>query len=330
MESRHRSALPQLDGRLFLTDGGQETTFVFCDGLTLPDFAAFDLLRREGGEAHVAAYYRPYAAIAAQHRAGLILEAPTWRASSDWGTRLGYTREALVAANRRSIELLVELRDELQGENLQVEALPNTIVNDRNVISGCVGPRGDGYKPGQQMSAIEAERYHQEQVAVFAESAADMLSAMTINYVDEALGIVRAAARADLPIAVSFTLETDGRLPTGQKLRAAIEQVDHETAGYPAYYLVNCAHPLHIQRGLAEEGAWQSRLRGLRANASTKSHAELDEATELDQGDPAELGRQYAQLKRRLPGLNVLGGCCGTDHRHVERIAAECADLFAR
>lgn len=319
MAARHRASLPQFAGGLFLTDGGQETTFLFLDQLPLPQFAAFDLLRRDGGEAHVAAYYRAYAAIAARHGAGLILEAPTWRASSDWGTRLGYTRESLAAANRRSIELLAELRDELQGK----------IPIDKAVISGCLGPRGDGYKPGQQMAATAAERYHQTQVAVFADSAADMLSAMTINYVDEALGIVRAAQRASMPIAISFTLETDGRLPTGQTLRAAIEQVDNETAGYPAYYLVNCAHPLHIERGLAEAGSWQSRLRGLRANASTKSHAELDEAIELDQGNPAELGRQYAQLKRRLPGLNVLGGCCGTDHRHVERIAAECAAMFA-
>jgi len=320
MDSRHRSALPQLDGQLYLTDGGQETTFAFLDRWPLPEFAAFDLLRREGGEAHVAAYYRSYATIAARRGAGLILEAPTWRASSDWGTRLGYSRESLAAVNRRSIEMLVDLRAELRL------AVPI----EKSVVSGCLGPRGDGYKPGQQMSATAAERYHQEQVAVFADSAADMLSAMTINYVDEALGIVRAAQRAGMPIAISFTLETDGRLPTGQTLRAAIEQVDSETAGYPAYYLVNCAHPLHIERGITEEGTWQARLRGLRANASTKSHAELDEATELDQGDPAELGRQYAQLKRRLPGLNVLGGCCGTDHRHVERIAAECADLFAR
>lgn len=320
MNSRHRSALPQLGGELFVTDGGQETTFVFLEGLTLPDFAAFDLLRREGGTAHVTAYYRPYAAIAARYNAGLILEAPTWRASADWGTRLGYTPEALAEANRRSIELLSELRTEL-SEKLPVE---------RTVISGCVGPRGDGYRPGQQMSAMEAEHYHWDQIAVFANSAADMLSAMTINYVDEALGIVRAAQRAGMPIAVSFTVETDGSLPTGQSLRAAIEQVDNETAGYPAYYLVNCAHPLHIEQALAEVGSWQSRLRGLRANASTKSHAELDEAAELDQGDPAELGRQYAQLKRRLPGLNVLGGCCGTDHRHVEQIAAQSAELFAR
>jgi S-methylmethionine-dependent homocysteine/selenocysteine methylase len=320
MDARHRSALPQLGGELFITDGGQETTFVFHDGLNLPDFAAFDLLRREGGTAHVTAYYRPYAAIAARYNAGLILEAPTWRASADWGTRLGYTPEALAEANRRSIELLSELRTEL-SEKLPVE---------RTVISGCVGPRGDGYRPAQQMSATEAEHYHRDQIAVFANSAADMLSAMTINYVDEALGIVHAAQRAGMPIAVSFTVETDGRLPTGQSLRAAIEQVDIETAGYPAYYLVNCAHPLHIERGLADEGEWQARLRGLRANASTKSHAELDEATELDQGDPAEFGRQYAQLKRRLPGLNVLGGCCGTDQRHVEQIAAGCAELFAR
>ncbi|MBX9790287.1 MAG: homocysteine S-methyltransferase family protein [Pirellulales bacterium] len=318
MATLFRDRLPQLDGRLFLTDGGQETTFVFHDGLALPEFAAFDLLRRDGGEAHLAAYYRSYAAIAAHDRVGLILEAPTWRASSDWGQRLGYAPQALDAANRRAIALLAHLRDELRG-SLGLDAV---------VISGCVGPRGDGYKPGQLMSAVEAERYHRRQIESFSQGDADIISAMTMNYVEEALGIARAARRAGMPVAISFTVETDGRLPTGQTLRAAIEHVDNETGGYPIYYMINCAHPVHIERAL-DGGLWQNRLRGLRANASAKSHAELDQATELDSGNPAEFGRQYAHLKQRLPQLNVLGGCCGTDTRHVASVAAECAGLFA-
>lgn len=318
MGTLFRDRLPQLDGRLFLTDGGQETTFVFHDNLALPEFAAFDLLKRDGGEAHLAAYYRSYAAIAARHQAGLVLEAPTWRASSDWGQRLGYAPPALDAANRRAIALLAQLRDEL-CRSLGLDAV---------VISGCVGPRGDGYKPGQLMSAADAERYHRRQIEIFAQSDTDMVSAMTINYFDEAWGIARAARSAGMPVVISFTVETDGRLPTGQSLRLAIEQLDQETAGYPSYYMINCAHPVHIERAL-DEGPWQNRLHGLRANASTKSHAELDQATELDSGNPAEFGRQYAHLKQRLPQLNVLGGCCGTDTRHVASVAVECARLFA-
>ena len=246
------------------------------------------------------------------------MKPPTWRASSVWGERLGYTPEALDDANRRAIELLAEIRVDLM----------RSLSLDEVVNSGCVGPRGDGYKPGQRMSAPEAERYHRRQIEIFSQGDADMVSAMTINYFEEGLGIARAARSAEMPVAISFTVETDGRLPTGQSLRLAVEQVDQETAGYPSYYMINCAHPEHIERAL-DDGSWQSRLRGLRANASTKSHAELDQATELDWGDPAEFGRQYAQLKRRLPQLTVLGGCCGTDTRHVASVAIECAELFA-
>jgi S-methylmethionine-dependent homocysteine/selenocysteine methylase len=131
-----------------------------------------------------------------------------------------------------------------------------------------------------------------------------------------------------MPVAISFTVETDGRLATGQPLRAAIEQVDDMTAGYPVYYMLNCAHPSHFDAALAEGGAWVARIRGLRANASRLSHAELDALPAPDPGDPEELGRAYACLKRRLPQLNVFGGCCGTDQRHLEHIAAACAPLF--
>jgi len=196
------------------------------------------------------------------------------------------------------------------------------------VISGCLGPRGDGYSPASSMSAQEAENYHHEQIAVFQDTAADMIAAITMNYAAEAIGIARAARRAGMPVAISFTVETDGRLPTGQSLRAAIEQVDAETSSYPSYYMLNCAHPTHFDAVLAADEPWSKRIRGLRANASRKSHAELNEAAELDIGNPAELGRQHAQLKGLQPQLNVMGGCCGTDHRHVEQIAMACSPLF--
>jgi homocysteine S-methyltransferase len=317
MRPLYRNALPQLDGRLYLTDGGIETTLIYHQGIELTDFAAFDLLRRPGGEAALREYFRTYARLAARYKTGLILESATWRASADWGLRLGCSPRELEDMNRKAIAMLEPIRDELKETN--------TIA----VISGCVGPRGDGYQPERLMSIDNARRYHSVQIETFAGTAADMVSAITMNYVQEAVGIAQAAREAHMPVAISFTVETDGRLPTGQPLKEAIEQVDHVTGSYPSYYMLNCAHPEHFDSVLNGNDSWATRIRGLRANASRKSHAELNDSTELDAGSPAELGEQYADLKRRrLPKLNVLGGCCGTDPRHVEHIAQACASLF--
>ena len=312
----YRNALPQLGGGLYLTDGGIETTLIFHEGLELPDFAAFHLLRTSEGEAALRKYFRTYAEIARRFATGLILESATWRASADWGNKLGYTSKELADANRKTIDLLEHVRKEYESEKTPV------------VISGCVGPRGDGYVPERLMSEQAAETYHREQIEVFAGTAADMVCAITMNYAEEAIGIVRAAWQTGMPVAISFTVETDGNLPAGQSLKDAIEQVDRTTAGYPCYYMINCAHPTHFQHVLAEGGVWLGRIRGLRANASRKSHAELNESPELDIGNPVELGAEYAGLRKRFAGLNVMGGCCGTDHRHVEQIAKACSPLF--
>ena len=314
--ARYRNALPQLDGSLFLTDGGIETTLIFHEGLELPDFAAFHLLRTREGTAALHKYFRTYAEIAARFRTGLILESATWRANADWGARLGYGREALAEANREAIRMLEEIRTDFERSG------------GRAVISGAIGPRGDGYSPERIMSEAEAEDYHAEEIGTFAGTAADMVCAITMNYVEEAVGIARAASRAGLPVVLSFTVETDGALPTGQSLEDAIVQVDRATSAYPSYYGINCAHPDHFSPALAKGSVFTERIRGLRANASRMSHAELNEAPALDEGNPAELGQQYAELRRRLPRLNVFGGCCGTDQRHVESIAAACAPLF--
>jgi homocysteine S-methyltransferase len=313
--AHYRNALPQLTGDLFLTDGGIETTLIFHEGLALPDFAAFDLLRSPEGEAALDKYFRTYAEIAKRFGIGLILESATWRANADWGTRLGYTSEALADVNRKAIHLLANVRNAYETDRTRV------------VISGCIGPRGDGYVPDSAMSVQAAEAYHREQVETFASSAADMVCAMTMNYVEEALGIARAAQQAGMPVTLSFTVETDGRLPTGQTLQGAIEQVDEATSAYPCYYMINCAHPTHFERMLAAGEPWVERIRGLRANASRMSHAELNDSPALDTGNPAELGLEYAQLKTRLRHLNVMGGCCGTDHRHIEQIASACLSL---
>lgn len=314
--SRYRNALPQLGGDLFLTDGGIETTLIFHEGLELPHFAAFHLLKTPEGRAALRGYFSVYADLARRFDAGLILESPTWRSNPDWGARLGYTAEDLSGANRKAIRLLEDIRSDSGEDRPPI------------VLSGCVGPRGDGYVPDRAMSAPEAEAYHRDQIESFSGTSADMVCAITMNYVEEAVGIANAARQVDIPVAISFTVETDGRLPTGQTLKAAIEHVDEATSGHPTYYMLNCAHPTHMEPALDGDEPWVERIRGLRANASRMSHAELDEAPELDTGDPVELGREYAVLKSRLRRLSVMGGCCGTDHRHIEQIAAACLPLF--
>jgi S-methylmethionine-dependent homocysteine/selenocysteine methylase len=306
--------LPQLGRRLFLTDGGLETTLIYHHGIALPAFAAFDLLKDEAGTETLRRYYTRYIGIARSRGVGIVLESPTWRASADWGARLGYDAAALADANRQGIGLLLELRDELETRQTPI------------IVSGNLGPRGDGYRAEARMDADAARAYHAQQIRTFAGTDADMVAALTINYVEEAVGIIAAAREAAMPVAVSFTLETDGRLPSGDTLADAIRRTDAETGGYAVYYMINCAHPEHFEPALRDGGPWRKRIRGLRANASRRSHAELDAGTELDAGDPDELGSQYRALRGLLPALTVAGGCCGTDHRHVDAI---CRNLQA-
>ena len=304
--ARYRDALPQLRDTPFLTDGGIETTLIFHEGHELPHFAAYDLLTRDGGEEALTGYFEPYVRIARDRGVGIVLETATWRANPDWAERLGHSPDRLAELNRRAVELLEELRARYETDSTPI------------VISGCIGPRGDGYVVGDTMTAEEAEAYHATQTGTFAETAADLVTAITMTYVEEAVGIVRAARAAGMPVVISFTVETDGRLPSGQSLREAIEEVDARTDAYTSYFMVNCAHPSHFDAVLEPGAAWTHRVLGLRANASRLSHAELDEAEELDTGNPEELALEYVALRGSLPRLTVLGGCCGTDHRHVE------------
>jgi len=315
--AKYRKDLPQLSGDFFLTDGGLETTLVFHEGFELPAFAAFDLLKNARGQAALDDYFRKYAAVAKKYGVGFVLESPTWRSNPDWGQKIGYTKKDLVVMNRQAIDLLSNIRDDFEDEKTLI------------VISGCIGPRGDGYNPTSMMSATEAEAYHAWQMVVMAETETDMVSALTMTYAEEAIGVVRAAQAVGLPVVISFTVETDGRLPSGQTVKDAIEQVDAETNDGPAYYMINCAHPTHFEHTITIDEPWVQRIRGLRANASCLSHAELDEAEELDDGNPIELGSQYRALQDKLRNLNIFGGCCGTDHRHIEAIAEACVPQFA-
>jgi homocysteine S-methyltransferase len=307
-----RATLPQLGRRPFLTDSGLETTLIFNEGIDLPSFAAFVLLETPDGRRRLRRYFKGHAEIAREADCGFIAEAPTWRANPDWARSLGYDSNALDAINKSAITLLADLRDR-DGAG-----------RGEYVISGCLGPRGDGYDASREIAAEEAERYHAEQIASFALTEADLVSALTITNTAEAIGITRAARNAGMPVVISFTLETDGRLPSGEQLGEAILKVDVLTDHGPAYYMINCAHPTHFEQTLRAGGGWLGRVRGIRANASPKSHAELDAAAELDDGDPYELAGEYAALVASFPKLTILGGCCGTDKRHIEQIACAC------
>tara|TARA_R110000772_G_scaffold73216_6_gene159934 strand:+ start:82944 stop:83891 length:948 start_codon:yes stop_codon:yes gene_type:complete len=310
----YRDHLPQLDGGLFLTDGGMETYLCFQRGIDLPEFAAFPLLDNEAGRAEIMTYMTPYILAALAQGAGFVLETPTWRANADWGAKLGYGPADLARINAEAVALMADIRR-------RHETPQNPMV-----ISGNIGPRGDGYTPADLLSPDAAEAYHRAQIAVFAETDADLVTAMTITHVGEAVGIARAAAKAAMPVVISFTTETDGRLPEGRPLADAIKAVDDATGGAVAYYMINCAHPTHFEGALDAGADWARRIRGVRANASVKSHAELDNAVELDEGDPQELGGQYRALRAAFPHFTVLGGCCGTDHRHVACIGHACRD----
>jgi homocysteine S-methyltransferase len=316
-DAKYRRRLPQLDGGLFLTDGGLETTLIFHDGFDLPLFAAFPLIESERGRAALRAYYGRYAAMAVAHGTGFVLESPTWRANRDWAAKLGYDRERLEAVNRAAVEMMRELRDEHETARAFF------------VISGCIGPRGDGYDPGAPMRADDAQDYHAWQIGVLKDAGADLVSAFTMTNVGEAVGIACAAKASEIPCVISFTLETDGRLPSGEALGDAIAMVDRATTRAPAYYMINCAHPSHFGSALRDGGSWIQRLGGIRANASRLSHAELDNSAELDAGNPHELGEEHAELLALVPHLNVFGGCCGTDHRHVGCIATACRAQLA-
>ena len=293
--------LPQMSGHPVVTDGGLETDLIYHHDVDLPDFASFPLVDDTRGRELLRSYYGQYVDIAKRAGAAVQLETPTWRASSDWGDRLGYSAAELRRVNRDSVALLEEVRDDAGLETF--------------LVSGNLGPRGDGYVAGEAIDPDDAAAYHTPQIVAFADAGADLVTVLTLTGTGEAIGIVRAARQAGLPVAVSFTVEQDGRLPDGTPLDVAITTVDAE--GGPDYFMVNCAHPTHIRPGLTGDGEWRSRIVGLRANASTASHAELDAATELDEGDTVELAAAHDSLRQLLPNLTVLGGCCGTDARHV-------------
>jgi S-methylmethionine-dependent homocysteine/selenocysteine methylase len=287
----------------WVTDGGLETDLIFHHAVDLPEFAAYPLVRSSEGRALLRDYYGGYARIAETVGCGVRLETPTWRASSDWGERLGDCERDLDEVNRAAVELVQQLRETWRPRVTEV------------LVVGTVGPRYDGHDPAHAMTPDQAAHYHAPQLRAFADAGADEACALTLTDADEAIGVVRAADSAGIPVIVSFTVETDGRLPDGSTLADAVRRVDAEAP--PASFMVNCAHPLHVLPALDAAGPWVERITGMRANASTASHAELDEADTLDEGNIDVLVSAHRALEERLPALEIVGGCCGTDTRHV-------------
>lgn len=304
-------------GSRFLADGGLETAMIFHEGLELPEFASFTLLDSLTGRNALRRYFHKYIAAAQVNGLGFVLDTATWRANPDWGRALGLDVADIRAVNQKAVSFAKQLRTVLANPGQSV------------LINGVVGPRGDGYNPDTFMTAEEAEAYHSLQIAALAEAGVDTVAGITLCYPQEAIGIARAAARHGVDCFVSFTVETDGRLISGHTLKEAIELTDAETDSYPLFFMINCAHPDHFIDALRNGESWINRIGGVRANASRMSHAELDNAEELDDGDPAELAAQYRELTAMLPNLSVLGGCCGTDHRHVAAIGHACSGRLA-
>lgn len=304
----HRDHLPTLDGGVFLTDAGLETDLIFNHGVQIHEFAAHTLLPDAAGRAALTRYLEGFLTLARDTGLGFILDTQTWKAHPHWAGDLGQTREELRDANIAAVEFAQGLRSKFAANTGPI------------LINGLIGPRGDAYAPDGIVSASDAESYHSEQIGWLASTDVDMVTALTFTQSSEAIGAVRAATAAGLPIVVSFTIETDGRLPTGQPLREAITAVDDATGGASAYFMVNCAHPDHFPSDLGD-GEWSRRIRGLRCNASRASHAELDASETLDDGDPDDFARGYEALRNALPWLVVFGGCCGSDLRHVTAVS---------
>jgi homocysteine S-methyltransferase len=310
--AKYRNALPQLSDGPFICDGGIETDLIFNHGIEIPEFAAHTLLSTKEGQAALSDYFVGYLRLAKDIGVGFVLDSQTWKAHRHWAKDLGATASDLREANLASISFISGLRDAFATN-------PKPIV-----LNGLIGPKGDGYSPDKMVAAKEAQEYHAEQISWLAGTDVDMITATTFTQSDEATGLVLAAQQLGMPVIVSFTVETDGALPTGQPLSEAITAVDDATNGAAAYFMINCAHPNHFTHVL-NDSDWARRIKGIRCNASCKSHAELDESETLDAGDPVELGSQYDEIRTLMPWLKVFGGCCGSDLRHITEIAQRLA-----
>ena len=300
---------PRLHQKFYLTEGGTETEVLYKWGFELPEFAMYPLLDNPEANAVIRDIYRRYFHVAETCDTGLLILGHDYRASPDWGAKLGYTPEGLADMQRRTIRFLADMRVAYEGR-----------VTD-TYIAGCIGPRGDAYGSGGEMSEAEAEDYHSVQLTTLKDTEADMAIALTFNNIPEAVGVVRAAAALGIPVGISLTLTTESRLRSGPTLREAVEVIDECTGSGAAWFGTNCSHPLEFEPALADDGDWVDRLRYIRPNAVKMEKVALCKLGHLEDGDPVELGKQMGEVARRFPRADILGGCCGTDERHLAEIA---------
>lgn len=292
------------DPRTYITDGGFETSMLFLEGFDLPAFSACVLLEDAAARAAMDRYFGRFLAMAEAAGTGFVLDTNTWRSGTHWADAVGRSPAQLQDLTREAVLFAMAIRERWQDRVSPI------------LVNGVIGPAGDAYDGTLALDADAAEAIHAPQIALLAQCGVDLVSALTFGSMQEAIGFARASVKAGVPVAISFTVETDGHLPDGTPLARAVTETDSATAGAPLYYMINCAHPEHFRDVLTDE-AWCRRIRGVRANASRLSHAELDAAETLHDGDPEELGALHAELSQKLPALKVFGGCCGTDHRHV-------------
>jgi S-methylmethionine-dependent homocysteine/selenocysteine methylase len=297
-----------MPGRAFLTEGGTETELLYKWGFELPEFAVFPLLDNPNAVTVMRDMFRRTLDVAAKHGQPMLLSGLDYRASPDWGVKLGYSVEGLAEANLRSITFLREIAGEY------VRQVPDIR------IAGIVGPRGDAYSLNRTITAEEAEDYHAVQLETLRRAEVDLAQAMTFSNIPEAVGVTRAAQAIGVPLAILFTLDSTHRLRSGPSLREAIEAVDAETNHAPAFYGINCSHPVEFEPAL-EPGNWFQRVRCLRPNAAKMDKISLCKLGHLEEGDPVELGRLMGDLAQRYQHIDIWGGCCGTGPVHLEEIA---------
>lgn len=304
------NSLPQLNGQICLTEGGIETYMQYKKGHELKSFCLFDLMNDPDAVSDLRVYHERLIEVALKHKVGAILDGIHYRTSRDWGELLGYSRQGLKEIVIRGVEFYKDLARQYQTAH---SPMP---------VSGVVGPRGDAYAIGHIMTAAEAQDYHAEQIETMKLAGADFATALTFSQVDEAIGVVRAAQTFDFPVVVSFALGADGHLKTGVPLADAITAVDQATQNGPAYYMINCTHPVDFASAFEDPGPWINRVCGLRPNASSLAHGVLCQLGHLEEGNPDELAEQMADMANRFPHINVWGGCCGTDYAHIDKIAS--------
>lgn len=294
------------NGGNVMINGGLETTLIYKHNLDLPFFSCIDLFKTEETKQIMYDYYLDYVKAAKKYNVPVIIDTPTWRFNKDWAIQSGYNDQQLANRNKEAVDLVRGLKD----------------VYDNVIISGELGPRYDGYVISEKMTTEEAQQYHSAQVESFSSSNVDIITAATMNYVEEALGVTLAAKSTSTPLVVSFTLSSEGDLPSGMTLKEAIMKVDTISGEYPLHYMINCVHPVYFAELLKKnkDQAWIKRIKGIRPNASSKSHEELDNLGTLDVGDMDELANYCKEIQDSCKHIKLFGGCCGTTVEHIECI----------